>query len=84
MAFRFRFDTVKGYLFAGTRENVRTPGTPNGSAADRRRIYQLGMTVQVRDAVEKSNERAYGQKRVLRFYDVLPVSKEEERIAVSN
>jgi hypothetical protein len=42
------------------------------------------MTVQVRDAVEKSNERAYGQKRVLRFYDVLPVSKEEERIAVSN
>ena len=37
-----------------------------------KRIYQLGMTVQVREAVEKSNERAYGEKRVLRFYDVSP------------
>jgi hypothetical protein len=33
-------------------------------------IYQLGMAVQVREAVEKSNEKAYGEKRLLRFYDV--------------
>jgi hypothetical protein len=46
------------------------------------RIYQLGMTVQVREAVEKSNERAYGEK--LRFYDVLPVSRQEEKVAVSS
>jgi hypothetical protein len=39
-----------------------------------KRIYQLGMTVQVREAFEKSNEKAYGGKRLLRFYDVLPVS----------
>jgi hypothetical protein len=41
-------------------------------------------TVQVREAVEKSNERAYGEKRVLRFYDVSPVPQKEDEIAVSN
>jgi integrase len=54
------------------------------TSPETKRIYQLGMTVQVREAVEKSNERAYGEKRVLRFYDVLPVSGEEEKLAVSN
>jgi len=47
-------------------------------------MYQLGMTLQVREAVEKSNEKAYGQKRLLRFYDVLPVSDKEENEAVCN
>jgi len=42
------------------------------------------MTVQVREAVERSNEKAYGQKRLLRFYDVLPVSEEEKKEAVCN
>jgi len=30
------------------------------------------MTEQVRQAVEKANKKAYGPKRVLRFYDVSP------------
>jgi len=42
------------------------------------------MTVQVREAVEKSNEKAYGQKRLLRFYEVLPVSEMKEKEAVAN
>jgi integrase len=54
------------------------------TSPETKRIYQLGMTVQVREAVEKSNERAYGEKRVLRFYDVLPVPRKEDEIAVSN
>jgi integrase len=54
------------------------------TSPETKRIYQLGMTVQVREAVEKSNERAYGEKRVLRFYDVLPVPQKEDEMAVSN
>jgi len=42
------------------------------------------MTVQVREAVERSNEKAYGQKRLLRFYDVLPVLEKEEKEVVCN
>ena len=54
------------------------------TSPETKRIYQLGMTVQVREAVEKSNEKAYGKKRLLRFYDVLPVSEKEENEAVCN
>ena len=46
------------------------------------RRYQLGLTDQVRQAVEKANKKAYEPKRVLRFYDVLPATKREEKIAV--
>lgn len=53
------------------------------TSPETKRIYQLGMTVQVREAVEKSNERAYGENRLLRFYDVLPVSGMEENEAVA-
>jgi hypothetical protein len=37
-----------------------------------KRRYQLGMTDQVRQAMEKSNKKAYGRKKVLRFHDVRP------------
>jgi integrase len=53
------------------------------TSPETKRIYQLGMTVQVREAVEKSNEKAYGEKRLLRFYDVSPVSETEEKDAVA-
>jgi integrase len=53
------------------------------TSPETKRIYQLGMTVQVREAVEKSNERAYGEDRLLRFYDVLPDSGTEEKLAVA-
>jgi hypothetical protein len=47
------------------------------TSPETKRRYQLGMTDQVRQAVEKSNEKAYGRKRVLRFYDVRPDAKKE-------
>ena len=59
------------------------PALPPGFRPETTRIYQLGMTVQVREAVEKSNEKAYGEKRLLRFYDVLPISETEEKEAVA-
>jgi hypothetical protein len=37
----------------------------------------------VRETVEKSNERAYGENRLLRFYDVLPDSEIEEKVAAA-
>jgi hypothetical protein len=37
------------------------------TSPETKRRYQLGMTDQVRQAVEKANKKAYGQKRVLRF-----------------
>jgi len=33
----------------------------------------------VREAVEKSNERAYGDKELLRFYNVLPEPGKEAK-----
>jgi hypothetical protein len=39
------------------------------TSPETKRRYQLGMTDQVRQAVEKANEKAYGGKKVLRFYD---------------
>jgi hypothetical protein len=53
------------------------------TSPETKRHYQLGMTEQVRQAVEKANQRAYGRKRVLRFYDVLPIPQKEEKIAVA-
>jgi hypothetical protein len=39
---------------------------------------------QVRQAMEKSNKKAYGRKKVLRFYDVRPDAKKEVAKAVCN
>jgi hypothetical protein len=52
------------------------------TSPETKRRYQLGMTEQVRQAVEKSNEKAYGRKKVLRFYDVRPDAKKEGAKAV--
>ena len=53
------------------------------TSPETKRRYQLGMAEHVRQAVEKANKRAYGRNRVLRFYDVLPAAKKEEKIAVA-
>jgi hypothetical protein len=42
------------------------------------------MTAQVRQAMEKSNKKGYGQKKVLRFHDVRPDAKEKGAKAVCN
>jgi hypothetical protein len=50
-----------------------------------KRRYQLGMTDQVRQAMEKFNKKAYGRKKVLRFYDVRPdAQRKEQRPSVTN
>jgi len=54
------------------------------TSPETKRRYRLSITVQVRQAVEKAKKKTYGPKRVLRFYDVLPVRKEEEKQAVCN
>src|SRR2546430_6584058 len=48
------------------------------TSPETKRRYQLGMTDQVRQAVEQANEKAYGRKKVLRFYDVRPDAKKKE------
>jgi len=54
------------------------------TSPETKRRYQLGMTDQVRQAVEQANEKAYGRKKVLRFYDVRPDAKKKEGKAVCN
>ena len=54
------------------------------TSPETKRRYQLGMTDQVREAVEKANKKAYGRNTVLRFYDVRPDAKKEEAKAVCN
>jgi hypothetical protein len=52
------------------------------TSPETKRHYQLGMTEQVRQAVEQANERAYGRGRVLHFYDSRrPAKKEGEKVA---
>jgi hypothetical protein len=47
-----------------------------------KRHYQLGMTDQVRQAVEKANRKAYGRGRVLHFRDSPPhLTKKGEKVA---
>ena len=52
------------------------------SSPETKRHYQLGMVEQVRQNLEKANERVYGQGKVLRFHDVLPEAEKGEELAV--
>ena len=52
------------------------------TSPETKRRYQLGMTDQVRQAMEKSNQKAYGRRKVLRFYDVWPDVKKKVAKAV--
>ena len=58
---------------------TRLYNAPCGTPALNQARYQLGMTEQVRQAVEKANKKPHGQKRVLRFYDILPDSDKEQK-----
>ncbi len=53
------------------------------SSPETKRHYQLGMTEQVRQNLEKANERVYGKGKVLRFHDGQPVAGPEPEMAVS-
>ena len=52
------------------------------TSPETKRHYQLGMTDQVRQAMEKSNEKAYGRGKLLHFYYSEPDAKKEGEIAV--
>ena len=43
---------------------------------------QLGMVEQVRQNLEKANERVYGKGKVLRFHDGQSVAETEQEMAV--
>ena len=52
------------------------------SSPETKRHYQLGMVEQLRQNLEKANERVYGERKVLRFYDAPSVAEREEEIVV--
>jgi integrase len=52
------------------------------SSPETKRHYQLGMVEQVRQNLEKANERVYGKGNVLHFYDSQPVVRKEEEKSV--
>ena len=49
-----------------------------------KRHYQLGMAEQVRQAVEKVNQRLYGERTALHLRDSQPVVSEELATAAPN
>jgi integrase len=49
------------------------------TSPETKRRYQLGMTDQVRETLEKANKKTYGRKKVLRFYDFGAMRKRRER-----
>ena len=53
------------------------------SSPETKRHYQLGMVEQVRQNLEKANEKVYGKGKILRFYDGQPAAKQEQELAVS-
>jgi hypothetical protein len=53
------------------------------SSPETKRHYQLGMVEQVRQNLEKANEKVYGNGKALRFYDGQPAAGTEEEMAVS-
>ena len=52
------------------------------SSPETKRHYQLGMVEQVRQNLEKANERVYGNGKVLHFYDSQPAARKEEEKSV--
>jgi integrase len=54
----------------------------HSSPETKRHYHQLGMVEQVRQNLEKANERVYGTGKILHFYESQPDAKREEDIAV--
>ena len=53
------------------------------SSPETKRHYQLGMVEQLRQNLEKANERVYGKAKVLRFHDGPSIAETEQEIVVS-
>jgi integrase len=54
------------------------------TSPETKRHYQLGMADQVRDAVDKANNRLYGTRAALHFRDSRAPKSKEVKIAVCN
>jgi hypothetical protein len=55
------------------------------TSPETKRRYQLGMTDQVRQAVEQANEKADGREKVLRIITFGPMRKrKKQRLSVTN
>jgi len=54
------------------------------TSPETKRRYQLGMAEQVRQAVEKVNQRLYGKRTALHFRDSEPLVSQELAPAASN
>jgi hypothetical protein len=54
------------------------------TSPETKRHYQLGMADQVRDAVDKANNRRYGKRAALHFRDSRTPKSKEVKIAVCN
>ena len=54
------------------------------TSPETKRHYQLGMADQVRQAMEKSNKKAYGRDRLLHFHYSGPNAKKQGDKAVCN
>ena len=52
------------------------------ASPETKRHYQLGMVEQVRQNLEKANQRVYGRGKVLRFHDVPPTAEISEEAVV--
>lgn len=48
-----------------------------------KRHYQLGMTEQVRQSLERANRRVYGGGKVLHFYDSAPAGRDDSQKAAA-
>jgi hypothetical protein len=53
------------------------------SSPETKRHYQLGMVDQVRQNLEKANEKVYGKSKILRFYDSQCPADEKPVLAVA-
>jgi len=50
------------------------------SSPETKRHYQPGMVEQVRQNLEKANEKVFGKEKVLRFYDGQPAARNEQEM----
>jgi hypothetical protein len=59
--------------------SIKGSGLPDfRRGMETKRHYQLGMVEQVRQNLERANEKVYGKGKVLRFYDSQLVAENEQ------
>jgi hypothetical protein len=72
----------RGHVMSGVAPDAVVQRAMRHTSPETKRHYQLGMADQVRQAMEKSNKKAYGRGRLLHSYDSGPNAKKEGVTAV--